>query len=317
MDIQGLKARLRLPVIAAPMFLISGVDLLLACCKAGIVGSMPAANARTSSELEKMLRDIRDSLVQHENVTGNRTAPWALNVVIIDEKGARFAEDLQLIRRYQPPIVITSFGHPGSIAEIVHGYGGVVFHDVANMRHAEKAIAAGVDGLILLTAGAGGHTGTASPFAFVPAIRKVWEGAVLLSGSISDGGGILAAEALGADFAYMGTRFSATLEALTQEDYRTLLQSQKMADVLTTDRLSGVLATFMRGSIARVGMDPDNLPSLKAPRSPDLPDHLRPWRDIWSAGHGVELIDEILPTAELVERLAAEYRASRARLLGD
>jgi nitronate monooxygenase len=195
----------------------------------------------------------------------------------------------------------------------VKAYGGLVFHDVATMRHAEKAIEAGVDGLILLTAGAGGHTGTANPFAFVPQIRRIFDGAILLAGGISDGRGVRAAEVLGADFAYMGTRFAATRESLASARYRDLLVSQHMADVVTTDRISGLKATFLRGSIAAAGLDPDALPPVAARFKPDLPDTIKAWRDVWSAGHGVGLIDDIPPVAELVARLKQEYHAAASK----
>lgn len=304
MDVAELKRRLMLPVVAAPMFLVSGPELLIACCKAGVVGSLTAENARTIEELTAWLNQIVHELSAAD-------APWALNLIVRKEVTERFAQELALIDRFQPPVVITSFGQPGAVAKRVHAYGGLVFHDVATMRHVEKAAEAGVDGLILLTAGAGGHTGSANPFAFVPQVRKVFNGAILLAGGISDGRAVRAAEVLGADFAYMGTRFAATRESMAPAAYKALLVSETLADVLTTDRISGVNATFMRGSIARVGLDPANLPELAAPRKPALPDNLKAWRDLWSAGHGVGLIDDVPSVAVLVQRLKAEYDAAR------
>ena len=222
----------------------------------------------------------------------------------------RFLADLALIERFRPAVVITSVGQPGPVVERVHAYGGLVFHDVATLRHATKAAEQGVDGLILLTAGAGGHTGSANPFAFVPQVRRQFDGAILLAGCIGDGRGILAAQTLGADFAYMGTRFAATRESMADPAYHELLVSQQMADVVITDRLSGMTATYLRGSIARVGLDPDNLPPTAGFLKPTIPEHIKAWSDVWSGGHGVGTIDDIPPVAELVDRLEAEYRAA-------
>lgn len=314
MTLAELRAQLRLPVIVAPMFLVSGPDLVIAGCKAGVVGSFPSANARTAEDFEAWLVRIERELAEARQArSAGMVAPYAVNLIVQGAGSPRFLADLALIQRYKPPVVITSVGRPGDVVRRVHDYGGLVFHDVANLRHAAKAIEAGIDGLILLTAGAGGHTGFANPFAFVPQIRRQWDGAVLLAGSISDGRSILAAEALGADFAYMGTRFAATRESLAPDEYKALLVSQQMADVVTTDRISGMTATFMRGSIARVGLDPDDLPPIKGFLQPTIPEHLKAWRDIWSAGHGVGMIEDIPSVAELVDRLEAEYQAAVRR----
>lgn len=307
MTLDELRGRLRLPVIVAPMFLVSGPDLTIAACKAGVMGSFPSANARTAQDFEAWLQRIEKELGESPGA-----APYAVNLIVQGAGSPRFLEDVALIEKYKPPVVITSVGQPGDVAKRVHAYGGLVFHDVATLRHATKAAEQGVDGLILLTAGAGGHTGMANPFAFVPQIRRQFDGAILLAGAITDGRGVRAAEALGADFAYMGTRFAATKESMASDEYRELLVSQKMADVVTTDRISGMNATFMKGSIARVGLDPDNLPPTKGFLQPTIPEELKAWRDIWSAGHGVGLIDDAPATAELVDRLEAEYRAAKA-----
>jgi nitronate monooxygenase len=306
MDVTALKSRMRLPVIAAPMLLVSDPALTIACCKAGVVGSFPSLNARTSEIFEQWLIRIEQELGDDAGA-----APYAVNLIVQGAGSPRYLADLALIEQYKPPLVITSVGQPGEVAERVHAYGGLVFHDVATLRHAEKATEQGVDGLILLTAGSGGHTGSANPFAFVPQIRRQWDGAILLAGAISDGRSIAAAEMLGADFAYMGTRFAATRESIAAPEYKDLLVSQKMADVLTTDRVSGMNATFLKGSLRRVGLDPDNLPPTKGFLKPDLPEELKAWRDIWSGGHGVGAIDDIPTVAELVRRLDAEYRAAR------
>jgi nitronate monooxygenase len=308
MTIEALRSRLTLPVIAAPMFLVSGPDLVIACCKAGVMGSFPTANARTAEECASWLERIDAELSSVADA-----APYAVNIIVRSAGTSRFEADLALIDQHRPAVVITSVGSPAAVVPRVKAYGGLVFHDVATMRHAEKAIEAGVDGLILLTAGAGGHTGTANPFAFVPQIRRIFDGAILLAGGISDGRGVRAAEVLGADFAYMGTRFAATRESLASARYRDLLVSQHMADVVTTDRISGLKATFLRGSIAAAGLDPDALPPVAARFKPDLPDTIKAWRDVWSAGHGVGLIDDIPPVAELVARLKQEYHAAASK----
>lgn len=292
------------------MFLVSGPELVIAACRSGIVGSFPSTNARTPEEFEDWLRRI-DSAAAETHAAGGRFAPHAVNLIVHSSAGPRLAADLALVERFQPPIVITSVGPPGEVAKRVHDYGGLLFHDVATLRHARKAAEQGVDGLILLTAGAGGHTGLANPFGFVPEVRREFGGAILLAGAITDGRGIHAAEALGADFAYMGTRFAATRESLASAAYRDLLVSQTLADVMTTDRISGMSATFLRGSIERVGLDPDDLPPIKGFRQPALPDPIKAWRDVWSGGHGVGLIDDVPPVAELVDRLEAEYAAAR------
>ncbi|MCF8710270.1 NAD(P)H-dependent flavin oxidoreductase [Rhizorhapis sp. SPR117] len=314
MTVAELKAQLRLPVIVAPMFLVSGPDLVIAACVNGLIGSVPTVNARTAEEFEDWLMRIERALEEAREAGAGQVAPYALNLIVHGAGTARYEQDLALIEKYKPALVITSVGHPGDVVKRVHDYGGLVFHDIATVRHAEKAISAGVDGLILLTAGAGGHTGSANPFAFVSQVRRFWDGAVLLAGAISDGAAILAAEALGADFAYMGTRFAATTESLASEAYRTLLVSQGMADVVMTDRISGLNATYLRGSIERVGLDPDNLPPTQGPFKPAISPDIKAWRDVWSGGHGVGLIDDIPETATLIGRLEEEYKAAWSRL---
>jgi nitronate monooxygenase len=293
------------------MFLVSGPDLVIAACRAGVVGSFPSINARAAEEFEAWLRRIDEARAEAQ-AAGARFAPHAVNLVVHAAVSSRFAEDLALVERFRPPVVITSVGQPGEVARRVHDYGGVVFHDVATLRHAQKAAEQGVDGLILLTAGAGGHTGVANPFAFVPQVRRAFNGAIILAGAITDGRGIFAAEALGADFAYMGTRFAATRESMASAAYLELLVSQTMADVVTTDRISGMSATFMRGSIARAGLDPDALPPTRGFLQPGIPQDVKAWRDVWSAGHGVGLIDDVPPAGELVDRLEGQYREARA-----
>ncbi len=305
LTVADLRSRLRLPVVVAPMFLVSDPDMVIASCRAGLVGSFPTANARTPEILKAWLERITG-----ESAAFGEFAPYAVNVVVRETTSPRFQADIALVEQFKPPIVITSVGAPGDVVRRVHAYGGLVFHDIATLRHAAKAASEGVDGLILLTAGAGGHTGQANPFAFVPQVRRSWGGAILLAGAISDGRGVAAAEALGADFAYMGTRFVATVEAGAPEAYKALLVTQAMADVVTTDRVSGMTATFLKGSIERVGLDPANLPPTAGLFRPAIPDHLMAWRDIWSGGHGVGLIDDVPTIADLVSRLEGEYCAA-------
>lgn len=305
--IAALKARLTLPVVVAPMFIVSGTELLLASCRAGLVGSLAASSARTSEQLEQWLQEVSGALAGTD-------ATWAVNVLLSADHNPLLADQLRLISTYRPPIVITSLGQPGQVVQMVHEYEGLVFHDVTTLRHAQKAVEAGIDGLIAVTAGAGGHTGALSPFAFVPQLRREWNGALLVGGAITDGAAILAAQALGADFAYMGTRFAATQESLAHDDYKQLLISQTSADIVLTDRISGVPASFMRGSLERAGLDPDNLPPLRAPRTPDLPANIKPWRDMWSAGHGVGLIHDLPTVADLTATLLGEYRDALTRL---
>jgi nitronate monooxygenase len=287
------------------MFLVSGPELVVAAGRAGLVGAFPSINARSAEELETWLLRIEREL---------EGAPYAVNLIVRGAGDARYEADLALVERFKPPLVITSVGQPHAVAERIHRYGGLVFHDVATLRHAEKAMEAGVDGLILLTAGAGGHTGSANPFAFVSQIRRRWQGAILVAGGIGDGASIAAVRALGADFAYMGTRFAATQESLASPEYKALLVSQAMADVLTTDRISGMSATFLRGSIVRAGLDPDALPERLGVFKPAIPQQVRAWRDVWSAGHGVGLIDDIPSVAELVDRLQGQFDAARESL---
>ncbi len=302
-----LKAQLRLPVVVAPMFIVSGTALLVASCKAGLVGSIAAGTARTPEQLEAWLQEITAEL-------DGSNAPWAMNVIVLGDHNPDFVAQVELVSKYKPPIVITSLGQPHELVARVHEYGGLVFHDVTTLRHAQKAAEAGVDGLIAVTAGAGGHTGALSPFAFLPQLRAQWDGALLVGGSITDGSAILAAQALGADFAYMGTRFAATHESNAPEEYKQLLLSQTTADIILTERLSGVPASFMRGSIERAGLDPDNLPPLKAPRTPDLPPTFKAWRDAWSAGQGIGMIRDLPSVEQLTARLETEYRDAVADL---
>lgn len=310
MDGSELRVSVRLPVIAAPMLLVSGPSLVIGACKAGIVGSFPTLNARTAEDCERWLRQITDELAAAAN-----PAPYAMNIIVRSVDSDRLEADFALAEQFRCPIVITSVGNPRTAVDRVHAYGGLVFHDVASMRHAEKAIEAGVDGLILLTAGAGGHTGHANAFAFVRAVRSIWNGIILLAGGISDGWGIRAAEVLGADFAYIGTRFAAVQESLASPEYKELLLTQGIDDIVTTDRVTGLHATFMRGSLERAGLDPDKLPPAKGLLKPSLPPSIKPWRDVWSAGHAVGAISDLPTVADLVDQLSRGYALASQQVL--
>jgi len=303
-----LEGRLRLPAIAAPMFLVSGPDLVVEACRAGVLGGFPALNQRTSEGFEQWLEDIEARLADAPGA-----APYGVNL-IVHKTNPRVEADLKLCVEHEVPVVITSLGAAVEVVEAVHSYGGVVFHDVTNMRHAAKAMAAGVDGLILVAAGAGGHAGTTSPFALVAEARREWpETTLILSGCISDGRQIAAAETMGADLAYLGTRFINTRESMAKDAYKEMIVAAHAADIVYTPKISGVPASFLRESLLKAGMDPDTLPDkTDVDMGEELDTESRAWKDIWSAGQGVGTIDDVPAVAELVERLVREYRAANA-----
>ena len=300
---------LRLPLVAAPMFLASGPELVLACCRAGIIGSLPAHNCRDSEGLAGWLDAITSGLAEM-NTDGRDAAPYGINL-IVHRSNDQLEEQLALIEKYRVPLVITSLGAASRVVETVHGYGGVVFHDVISRRHAEKAAAAGVDGIVAVAAGAGGHTGVMNPFALLHEIRQVFDGLLILSGSLSTGGDIASAQAMGADLAYMGTRFIATRECRADQAYKEMITAAEAADIVTTDSLTGVTANFLRPSLDEAGETATDETSLGDELQQGLngDNTRRPWRDIWSAGHGVGSIDDIPPVADLVARLEDEYEA--------
>lgn len=304
-----LDGRLRLPVVAAPMFLCSGPELVVACCKAGVMGSFPALNQRTTAEFEAWLDHI-------ESQIGPADAPFAVNL-IVHRTNDRLDADLAVVVRHQVPVVITSLGAVPGVVEAVHDYGGLVFHDVTTRRHAEKAAEAGVDGLILVCAGAGGHAGTLSPFALLAEVREFFDGTVLLAGGLSRGEQVAAALAMGADLAYMGTRFIASAECLAAPAYKDMLTGARAADIVYTAALSGIPANYLRPSIQAAGLDPDALLKSGAysEKSLDLGPEQRAWRDVWSAGHGVGAIADAPPVADLVARLEHEYLAALDRMV--
>lgn len=303
----SLTGRLRLPVIASPMFLVSGPDLVIETCKAGMVGTFPALNQRSSEGYAAWLDEIEGRLAGVPDA-----APFGVNL-IVHRTNPRLEQDLAITAQHKVPLVITSLGAVPDIVKAVHGYGGAVFHDVISLRHAQKAAEAGVDGIIAVAAGAGGHAGTLSPFALVAEIRRFFSGTIVLAGAISNGAQIAAAQLMGADLAYLGTRFIATTESLADPAYKAMLLRTSAADILYTPAISGVNANFMRESIQAAGLDPDNLTSHG---KLDMASEAKVWKTIWSAGQGVGSIEDVPSVAELGARLASEYAQARASLAG-
>jgi len=307
--------RLRLPLIGAPMFLVSGLELVLAQCKAGIVGSFPALNARSTPELDAWLTHLRQALAEYDAAhPATPSAPFGVNL-ILHHSNPRREEDLATVAAHKVPLVITSVGKPDQVVQAVHGYGGKVVHDVISSEHARKAIDCGVDGLILVCAGAGGHGGTLSPFAFVREVRTFWNGPIALAGGLADGAGIRAAEVIGADLAYLGTRFIATREANADPAYKAMLLSDDAADILYTQAFSGIPANYLKNSIRACGIDPQQLAHAQSTGGldglfKDLGNTPKAWKQIWSAGQGIGAIDDLPGVAELIARLEAEYRAA-------
>ncbi len=298
-----LRARLRIPAFQAPMFLQSGPEMVIASCRAGIVGCFPSVNARTLEDLERWLEQITGSL-------GPEDAPWAMNLMM-HRSNSRRLDDLRLAERFRAPVVITALGSPREAIECVHGYGGLVLADVIDIRFAAKAIEAGVDGLVLVAAGAGGHTGQQSGFAFVEEVRRYFDGILVLGGGISTGRAVRAAEVLGADFAYMGTRFIASTESMAVDAYKQMVVEASGADIVCSDALTGVKANWLRASLEAAGYDPSNMPSAGDIDVIKSAGDAKRWRDVWSAGQGVGAIDEVLPIAGIVSRLEQEYLAAK------
>jgi len=306
---------LTLPVIASPMFIASGPALVAAQCKAGIVGSFPALNARPSEMLDVWLTDLQAELaafqVQHP---GQRVGPIAVNQ-IVHQSNDGLAHDVEVCVKHQIPIIISSLrAPPKEMLDAIHSYGGIVLHDVISIRHAEKSLEAGVDGLILVASGAGGHAGTLSPFALVGEVRQFFSGPVALSGSIATGDAVLAAQAMGADFAYIGSRWLATQESNVSDGYREAIVESAAADIVYSNLFTGVHANYLKKSIVAAGLDPDALPQADKSAMNFGSSSAKAWRDIWGAGQGVGLMDDIPTTAEMVARLKREYDAARARL---
>ncbi len=309
---------LSLPVIAAPMFIASGPALVAAQCKAGIVGAFPALNARPAEMLDSWLTEIRDELAAFQQANPSATiGPIAVNQ-IVHQSNDRLAHDVEVCVKHRVPIIISSLrAPPREMMDAIHAYGGIVLHDIISLRHAEKALEAGVDGLILVAAGAGGHAGLLSPFALVGEVRKLFDGPIALSGSIATGDAVLAAQAMGADFAYIGTRWLAAQEANVAPAYRDAIVASTAADVVYTNLFTGVHGNYLRAPIVNAGLDPDNLPvadKSKMNFGSGGASKAKAWRDIWGAGQGVGLIDDAPSVADIVRRLTVEYNAAKARL---
>jgi len=313
-----LEGKLRIPVIGAPMFIVSGPELVIEQCKAGIVGSFPALNARPQEMLGDWLTRIKDELGAFAEQNPDKpVAPYAVNQ-IVHMSNERLMADMETCIKHEVPIIITSLRPPAEVVRAVHGYGGVVFHDVINLRHATKAMEQGVDGIIAVCAGAGGHAGTTSPFALVKEIREIFDGTIILSGSMSVGSDALAAQAIGADLAYIGTRFIATREANAPAEYKEMIVASKSADIVYTSLFTGVHGSYLKGSIEKAGMDPENLATAdkSAMNFAGGGSKAKAWKDIWGAGQGVGSVHDIPPVAELVDRMACEYEETRKRLSG-
>jgi nitronate monooxygenase len=311
-----LRPRLSLPLIAAPMFLVSGIELVVAACTSGVIGAFPTANCRSADELENWLGEIARRLRAHEKYSGAAAAPFCANL-IVHRSNARLAGDLATLIRHRPEVVITSVGSPAPVIGPLRDAGALVLADVASIRHAERALAAGADGLVLLTAGAGGQTGWLNPFAFVRAVRNFFDGPLVLAGGVGDGAALLAAETLGCDLAYMGTKFIATPESLAADGYKTMLVASSADDILLTRAFTGLQTNMLKPSLVAAGLDPENLPKrdpIDVAKDIDIvarEAEPRRWRDIWSAGHSVSGVDRVMPVAELVARTRAEYEAAK------
>jgi nitronate monooxygenase len=308
----ALRDRLTLPAIAAPMFLCSGVALAIEACQAGIVGSLTRNHCRDTAEFEAHLTAVQQALARFaERCPDSKIGPLAVNISTnfgSDEMRAHLA----LCKHYGASVVITSVGDPTAMAPMVHDAGLLHFHDATTMRFAEKAVAAGVDGIVAIGAGGGGHSGTISHLAFIPQIRAMFDGIVVLAGAVSNGATIRAAELLGADLSYLGTRFIATQESSAPDVYKAMIVAGTSADVVYTNAVNGLPASWLKASLRAIGLDPDNLPKISGRGTQHLPAGVKPWRDVWSAGQGIGLIHDIPPAAELVHRLQAEYVAACA-----
>lgn len=316
-QIEEIKKNLRIPVIMAPMFLVSGPEMVMEACKSGIIGSFPALNARTASMLAEWMEEINRELDAHQKqFPDKKVAPWAINY-ITHRSNKRYVEDLELIERFKPPIVITSLGDPSRVAEIVHRYGGLVFSDVINIKYAKKAIEKGSDGLVLVSAGAGGHGGTYNPFAFIHEVRTFFDGPIALAGTLTKGEDILAAEILGADFAYIGTRFIPAKESRAQEEYKQAIADATIEDIIYTDAFSGINANYLLPSIVRAGLDPEKLKSKEKIDLSELSNSkAKAWKDIWGAGQGVGPIDKTNQTVEeIVAELEFSYKAAKQKII--
>ena len=318
MSLPTVLSRLRLPVIGSPLFIISNPELVIAQCTAGIVGRFPALNARPASQLDEWLAQVTEALAAWDREHPEQpAAPFAVNQ-IVHRSNERLEHDMELCARYRVPLVITSLGARPEVNQAVHAWGGIVLHDVIDDRFAHKAVEKGADGLIAVAAGAGGHAGTLSPFALVQEIRSWFDGPLVLSGAIARGESILAAQAMGADLAYMGSAFIATEEARAMSAYKQMVVDSSARDIVYSSLFTGVLGNYLRGSIVAAGLDPEHLPAGD-PSQMDFAAAIggaKAWKDIWGCGQGIGAVREVLPARALVQRLQAEYQAARARLCG-
>lgn len=315
-DARELFRNVKLPVIGAPMFLVSGPELVIAQCKAGIIGTLPALNARPQEELDVWLTRIETELADYRRANPQaQVAPYGVNL-IVNPANKRLDADLEVCVKHRVPLIITSMGAPTELAKRVHEYGGYVFHDVIRVRYAQKALEAGADGLILVCAGAGGHAGRINPFALTAEVRRFYDGPLVLAGAITNGGGVLAAQAMGCDAAYVGTRFIATRESAASDAYKQMIVDCTAEDILYTPHFSGVHGNYLKPSIRNAGLDPDALPDAPPEgvkyRSRD--ERPKTWKEIFGAGQGVGNIDVVQPVAEVIARMSEEYAAARRRL---
>lgn len=314
MALPPIFSKLRLPVVGAPLFIVSNPDLVIAQCKAGIVGSFPALNARPPELLDQWLARITEELATWDAAHPETpAAPFAVNQ-IVHRTNERLDHDVALCVKYKVPIVITSLGARPEVNDAIHSYGGIVLHDIITIEHAKKALEKGADGLIAVCAGAGGHAGALSPFALIHEIRDFFDGPLLLSGAIASGGGILAAQAMGADLAYMGSAFIATTEANAPETYKQMIVDSAAEDIVYSNLFTGVLGNYLKGSVRNAGLDPDNLAQSDASQMSFGSGRTKAWKDIWGAGQGVGAIHDIVPAADRIARLKAEYDAAKRGL---
>ncbi|GAA4411219.1 hypothetical protein GCM10011450_28600 [Advenella faeciporci] len=315
--VEKLHQQMTLPVICSPMFIVSSPALVIEQCKSGVIGSMPALNARPAELLDDWLAQISETLDDVRNKEpGRKVAPYAINQ-IIHASNDRLDNDMQTCAKHKVPMIITSLRAPDDVVRHVHEWGGLVFHDVTTIRHAEKALEAGVDGLILVASGAGGHAGKLSPFAILPEVRKFFDGPIALSGSITTGSSILAARALGADFAYIGTRFIASHEANADERYKKMIVESSAKDILYTPFFTGIPGNYLTPSIIASGLNPENLTEEEKLATNFGSTRVKPWKDIWGAGQGVGSIDSVESTADIVKNMKQEYEAARQRIMAE
>ena len=313
----AIRKRLRLPVIGSPLFIISNPDMVIAQCKAGIIGSFPALNARPGPVLEEWLKRITSELAEYDSKNPDRpSAPFAVNQ-IVHKSNDRLQHDIDMCVKYKVPVIITSLGAQESLNKAIHSYGGIVMHDVINQKFAHKAIEKGADGLILVAAGAGGHAGVQSPFAFVRETREWFDGPIALSGSIATGEAVLAAEALGADFGYIGSAFIATKEANASDPHKQAIVDASAEDIVYTNLFTGVHGNYLRPSIVNAGLDPDNLP-VSDPSKMNFGSggntKAKAWKDIWGSGQGIGAVKSVVSVGEMVDRLEREYLAAKKRV---